>query len=43
MTLSQADCLIAAAARSAAAGLATGNPAHFPMTELTVEHWPVGE
>ena len=42
-TLSQADCLIAAAAYSAAAVLATGNPRHFPMSEITVEHWPVGE
>lgn len=41
-TLSQADCLVAAAAHSAAAVLATGNPKHFPMTEITVEHWPVG-
>jgi hypothetical protein len=22
--------------------LATGNPKHFPMAELEVEHWPVG-
>jgi len=43
ITLSQADCLIAAAATSAGATLATGNPNDFPMTELTVEHWPVGE
>ena len=42
-TLSQADCLIAAAARAAGAVLATGNPRHFPMTEVTVEHWPAGE
>ena len=42
-TLSQADCLIAAAAHGAAAVLATGNPRHFPMTEVEVEHWPVGE
>ena len=41
-TLSQADCLIAAAARAAGAVLATGNPRHFPMPEVTVEHWPVG-
>jgi hypothetical protein len=25
------------------ARLATGNPKHFPMPELEVEHWPVGE
>ena len=42
-TLSQADCLIAAAAHAAEAVLATGNPRHFPMAEVTVEHWPVGE
>ncbi len=42
-TLSQADCLIAAAACSTAAVLATGNPRHFPMTGIVVEHWPVGE
>jgi predicted nucleic acid-binding protein len=41
-TLSQADCLIAAAALSAGAHLATGNPDDFPMPELIVEHWPVG-
>lgn len=41
-TLSQADCLIAAAAHAAGAVLATGNPRHFPMTEVKVEHWPVG-
>ena len=42
-TLSQADCLVAAAAHANAAVLATGNPKHFPMTEIEVEHWPVGE
>lgn len=42
ITLSQADCLIAAAAMTVGARLATGNPKHFPMTELEVEHWPVG-
>ena len=42
-TLSQSDCLIAAAAHAAGAVLATGNPRHFPMAEVTVEHWPVGE
>ena len=41
-TLSQADCLIAAAAQSVAALLATGNPRHFPMREIEVQHWPVG-
>jgi hypothetical protein len=43
VTLSQADCLIAAATIGAGARLATGNPKHFPMPELDVEHWPVGE
>lgn len=42
ITLSQADCLVAAAALTAGGRLATGNPRHFPMPELTVEHWPVG-
>jgi predicted nucleic acid-binding protein len=41
-SLSQADCLIAAAALSAGAHLATGNPDDFPMAELVVEPWPVG-
>ena len=43
VTLSQADCLIAAAAHAVAAVLATGNPRHFPMGGIKVEHWPVGE
>lgn len=42
VTLSQADCLIAAAALGVDARLATGNPKHFPMAEVEVEHWPVG-
>jgi predicted nucleic acid-binding protein len=42
-TLSQADCLIAAAAVGAGAILVTGNTRHFPMPGLTVEQWPVGE
>ena len=41
-TLAQADCLIAAAALALGGRLATGNPRHFPMTELTVEEWPAG-
>lgn len=41
-TLSQADCLVAAAAVGVGARLATGNPQDFPMTELAVDHWPVG-
>ena len=43
VTLSQADCLIAAAAVGADARLATGNPKHFPMPDVHVEHWPVGQ
>lgn len=42
VTLSQSDCLIAAAAIGVGAGLATGNPKDFPMRPLVVEHWPVG-
>ena len=42
-TLSQADCLVAAAALTRGAHLATGNPQDFPMRELVVEHWPVGD
>lgn len=42
VTLSQADCLVAAAAVSVGARLATGNAKDFPMDELIVEHWPVG-
>lgn len=43
ITLHQADCLIAAAAVTAGATLATGNTSDFPMREVTVEHWAVGE
>ena len=43
ITLSQADCLVAAAALAVGARVATGNPRDFPMTEVVVEHWPVGE
>jgi predicted nucleic acid-binding protein len=43
MTLAQADCLIAAAAVALGVPLATGNPKDFPMQELEVQHWPVGE
>lgn len=42
-TLSQADCLIAAAAVGIGATLATGNPGDYPMEGLRVEHWPVGK
>lgn len=43
VTLHQADCLIAAAAVGIGARLATANPSDFPMPELTVEDWPVGD
>jgi predicted nucleic acid-binding protein len=43
VTLAQADCLVAAAALVVGGRLATGNPKDFPMAELAVEHWPVGE
>ena len=42
VTLSQADCLIAAATVGVGARLATGNPKHFPMPELRLEHWVAG-
>jgi hypothetical protein len=41
-TLAQADCLVGAAALAVGGRVATGNPRHFPMRELTVEHWPTG-
>lgn len=41
-TLAQADCLVAAAAVSVGAKLATGNTKDFPMAEIELEHWPVG-
>ena len=43
VTLSQADCLIGAAALAMGGRLATGNPADFPMPELRVDHWPAGD
>ncbi|HKG04307.1 MAG TPA: PIN domain-containing protein [Conexibacter sp.] len=42
VTLGQADCLIAAAAVGIGARLATGNPRHFPMDGVVVDHWPAG-
>jgi hypothetical protein len=39
VTLSQADCLIAAAALTIGARLATANVKDFPMEGLTVEDW----
>ncbi|MGH9036206.1 MAG: PIN domain-containing protein [Acidimicrobiia bacterium] len=43
VTVHQADCLIAAAAVSIGASLATANVSDFPMTEVVLEHWPAGE
>ena len=43
VTLTQADCLIAAAALAIGGHLVTGNPDDFPMAELIVAHWPVGK
>jgi len=40
VTLSQADCLVAAAARSVHATLATANVKDFPMPEVRIELWP---
>lgn len=42
-TLTQADCLVAAAAVSIGGRIATGNPRDFPMSGVVVEHWPAGE
>ena len=42
VTLHQADCLIAAAAVSLEANLATANGGDFPMTEVRIEDWPIG-
>ncbi|HZP95169.1 MAG TPA: type II toxin-antitoxin system VapC family toxin [Candidatus Limnocylindria bacterium] len=39
ITLGQADCLIAAAAVTVGARLATANVSDFPMPELVVEDW----
>ncbi len=42
VTLSQADCLVAASAWAVGATLATGSPKDFPMPDVAVEHWPAG-
>ena len=42
VTVHQADCLIAAASVGIGGRLATGNPDDFPMSEVVVDHWPVG-
>ena len=43
VTLHQADCLIAAAAAGVNAALATANVDDFPMTEINVQLWPIGQ
>jgi predicted nucleic acid-binding protein len=43
VTLHQADCLIAAASVGIGATLATANVDDYPMPELIVENWPVGQ
>jgi predicted nucleic acid-binding protein len=42
VTVFQADCLIAAAVHRHRGVLCTGNPTDFPMSEVPVQHWPVG-
>ena len=42
VTLHQADCLVAAAAAGVGAALATANVDDFPMSEVDIQHWPVG-
>ena len=42
-TLHQADCLIGAAAVGIGAALATANVADFPMKELSLEQWSIGQ
>jgi predicted nucleic acid-binding protein len=43
VTLYQGDCLVAATTLVHGGTLATGIPKDFPLGELRVEHWPVGE
>lgn len=40
ITLSQADCLVAAAAVSIGGRLATANTKDFPMEGITLDYWP---
>jgi predicted nucleic acid-binding protein len=42
VTLHQVDCLIAAAAFGIGGSLATANIDDFPMSGITVDHWPSG-
>lgn len=43
VTLHQADCLIASAAVSLDANLATANVGDFPMSGVVLENWPIGQ
>lgn len=43
VTLWQADCLIAATAANHGGSLVTANTRDFPMPEVDVVHWPVGQ
>ncbi|WP_308283477.1 type II toxin-antitoxin system VapC family toxin [Pseudonocardia nigra] len=43
VTLWQADCLIAATTVVHGGTLVTANPKDFPMEDLVVAHWPVGQ
>ena len=43
VTLHQADCLVAAAAAAVNAAVATANVDDFPMTEINIQHWPIGQ
>lgn len=42
ITLFPADCLIGAVAQQHRAVLCSGNPRDFPMSDLMLQHWPVG-
>ena len=42
VTLFQADCLLAAVTVTRQGQLCTGSPKDFPMTDVAVDHWPVG-
>ncbi len=42
VTLHQAACLIAASASEVGAAIATANIDDIPMTDIAVEHWPIG-
>lgn len=42
ITLHQANCLVAAAAAGVGTALAMANVDDFPMSEIDVQHWPIG-